>query len=94
MESQITKLIVQNEGQQKDIDYIKDTSRRIEEKVDGFVGCLQEKADKKEVDDIQTQIDRMKDKREERSYDWLKYSIATGIGVGTALLVSMLSAKL
>ena len=68
---------------------------RLVVKIDNFIKGAEDKfACKKTeitVKEMEARIQSMKDKREERSYDWLKYGVTVIVSVGVTMLLANLN---
>ena len=92
MEKQISELQKETVGQGKDIDHIKESQIRVEGKLDKFIekadDCYAGKYVEKELSETNKIIKDMKEMKEKRSYDWLKYAIVTALSVVITMLFS------
>lgn len=82
--------LIQFTRMQEDIKHLKKGQERIEVKLDDFIKAADTKyADKS----IEEEVKALREERERRSYEWLKYAITTVVGAGVAVLVHHLLTK-
>jgi len=93
-EERITKLEINFASMNEKVIFIDQTVKRIEKKIDDFVNGAYQKFAKKQAEDdikeLKEKVENIKDEREGRSYEWLKYAITTIISVSVAVILSKL----